>query len=83
VASRGRSPAPTAESRPEAPAGKPVPARRDLRRVGTNFAIYSEAAERVALCLFDRDGTETRTPLTEMAAWVGHGYAFSVGLGQR
>ena len=27
---------------------------------GTNFALFSEAAEKVELCLFDDDGTETR-----------------------
>ena len=27
---------------------------------GTNFAIYSEVAEAVELCLFDADGTESR-----------------------
>ncbi len=27
---------------------------------GTNFALFSEVAERVELCLFDADGTETR-----------------------
>ena len=27
---------------------------------GTNFALFSEAAERVELCLIDEDGTERR-----------------------
>src|SRR4029079_4521247 len=27
---------------------------------GTNFPIFSEAAEKIELCLFDADGTETR-----------------------
>ena len=27
---------------------------------GTNFALFSEVAERVELCLFDADGTEER-----------------------
>ena len=31
---------------------------------GTNFALFSEAAERVELCLFDDDGNETRIELT-------------------
>ena len=30
---------------------------------GTNFALFSEVAERVELCLFDEDGTETRVEL--------------------
>ena len=63
--------------------GSPFPLGASYDGVGTNFAIVSEAAERVDLCLFDADGTETRTPLTEMAAWVWHGYAPIVGPGQR
>jgi glycogen operon protein len=50
---------------------------------GTNFALFSEAADRVDLCLFDDAGTETRVPLTEMAAHVWHGYAPNIGPGQR
>jgi glycogen operon protein len=63
--------------------GSPFPLGANYDGVGTNFAIFSEAAELVELCLFDDDGTETRTPLTEMAAWVWHGYAPNVGPGQR
>lgn len=33
---------------------------------GTNFALFSEVAERVELCLFDRDREETRVELTEV-----------------
>src|SRR5438105_8110692 len=32
---------------------------------GTNFALFSEVAEHVELCLFDADGTETRVDLPE------------------
>jgi glycogen operon protein len=63
--------------------GSPFPLGASYDGVGTNFAIFSEAAERVELCLFDNEGTETRVPLTEMAAWVWHGYAPNVGPGQR
>ena len=63
--------------------GSPFPLGASYDGVGTNFAIFSEAAERVELCLFDDEGTETRVPLTEMAAWVWHGYAPNVGPGQR
>jgi glycogen operon protein len=43
---------------------------------GTNFAIYSEHAEAVELCLFDRpDGPETaRIRLPERTTYVWHGY---------
>ena len=50
---------------------------------GTNFAIFSEPAERVELCLFDDDGTETRVPLTEVDAYVWHAYLPGVQAGQR
>ncbi|MBP3976854.1 glycogen debranching protein GlgX [Microbacterium sp. BLY] len=50
---------------------------------GTNFALFSEGAERVELCLFDDDGTETRVPLTEVDAFVWHGYLPTVQPGQR
>ena len=30
---------------------------------GTNFSVFSEAAERVELCLFDEDGEERRVAL--------------------
>jgi isoamylase len=50
---------------------------------GTNFALFSEVAERVELCLFDEDGTETRVALPERDAFVWHGYLPNVGPGQR
>ncbi len=50
---------------------------------GTNFALFSEAADRVELCLFDDSGAETRQTLTEVDGFVWHGYLPSVGPGQR
>jgi glycogen operon protein len=54
---------------------------------GTNFALFSEAAERVELCLIDsrRGGKvkETRVELTEVDAYVWHCYLPSVQPGQR
>ncbi|WP_432476193.1 glycogen debranching protein GlgX [Nocardioides sp. GXQ0305] len=54
---------------------------------GTNFALFSEVAERVELCLFEvgpRGGfTEQRIELTEVDAYVWHGYLPEVGPGQR
>jgi isoamylase len=50
---------------------------------GTNFALFSENAERVELCLFDDDGNETRVELTERAAFNWHCYLPGVGPGQR
>src|SRR3954467_8188720 len=50
---------------------------------GTNFALFSEIAERVELCLFDEAGNETRIPLRERDAFVWHGYLPNIGPGQR
>ena len=50
---------------------------------GTNFALFSEAADRVELCLFADDGTETRVRLPERDAFVWHGYLLNIGPGQR
>jgi isoamylase len=50
---------------------------------GTNFALFSEVAENVELCLFAEDGTETRVRLHERDAFVWHGYLPNVGPGQR
>ncbi|GAA1987521.1 glycogen debranching protein GlgX [Amycolatopsis minnesotensis] len=51
--------------------------------VGTNFSLFSEAAEYVELCLFDDDGKETRAKLEEVDGFVHHGYVLGVGPGQR
>ncbi len=51
--------------------------------VGTNFALFSEVAERVELCLFDEAGAETRMPLHEVDGFVWHGYLPGIGPGQR
>jgi isoamylase len=54
--------------------------------VGTNFALYSEAADKVELCLFDGPagpGSEERIALTEVDGYIWHGYLHGVGPGQR
>ncbi|HZG90392.1 MAG TPA: glycogen debranching protein GlgX [Pseudonocardia sp.] len=50
---------------------------------GTNFALFSEAAEKVELCLFSPRGKETRYPLNEVDGFVWHGYLPTVQPGQR
>lgn len=50
---------------------------------GTNFALFSENATGVELCLFDREDRETRLALTEVSNFVWHGYIPGVGPGQR
>ena len=50
---------------------------------GTNFAVFSEGAERVELCLFDDAGAEVRIPLVDVDAHVWHAYLPEVGPGRR
>ncbi len=50
---------------------------------GTNFALFSEHATGVDLCLFDEQDHETRIPLVERHHFVWHGYLPDVGPGQR
>ncbi|WP_121968335.1 glycogen debranching protein GlgX [Leptolyngbya sp. BC1307] len=50
---------------------------------GTNFAIFSENATQVELCLFSRRGKETRYPLREVYNFVWHGYFPEIEPGQR
>ncbi|HXX66078.1 MAG TPA: glycogen debranching protein GlgX [Polyangiaceae bacterium] len=50
---------------------------------GVNFALYSEAATAVALCLFDAAGEEMRIPVRQRSDFVWHVYVESVGPGQR
>ena len=50
---------------------------------GTNFALFSEIADRVELCLLDDDGSERRVEITEVDAYVWHVYLPSVQPGQR
>ncbi len=50
---------------------------------GTNFALFSEIADAVELCLISEDGSETRVPLEEVDGYVWHGYLPQVQPGQR
>ena len=63
--------------------GHPYPLGATFDGTGTNFAIFSEVAERIELCLFENDGTETRIELTEVDSFVWHAYLPSVQHGQR
>ncbi|GAA4219014.1 glycogen operon protein [Streptosporangium album] len=63
--------------------GDPYPLGATYDGAGTNFALFTEAAERVELCLFDEDNQETRVPFTECEGYVWHGYLPRVGPGQR
>ncbi|MCF3120081.1 glycogen debranching protein GlgX [Streptomyces arenae] len=50
---------------------------------GTNFAVFSETAERVELCLLGDDGSETAVELRESDAFVRHAYLPGIMPGQR
>ncbi|GAA2991013.1 glycogen operon protein [Microbacterium terrae] len=63
--------------------GSPYPLGATYDGGGTNFALYSEVAERVELCLFDDDGVESRIALVEVDAFVWHAYIPTVEPGQR
>jgi glycogen operon protein len=63
--------------------GNPQPLGAVFDGSGTNFALFSELATRVELCLFDDEGRETRVELPERTGFVWHGYLPRVGPGQR
>jgi glycogen operon protein len=65
--------------------GKPAPLGATWDGIGTNFAIFSEHATKVELCLFDScEATEEscRIPLTNQNAFVWHGYLEGIVPGQ-
>ncbi len=53
-----------------------------MRDGGVNFALASDVAESVTLCLFDEHGAESRVPLTTVDDGVWHGFVPGVGAGQ-
>ena len=50
---------------------------------GVNFALFSQVAEKVELCLFDEDDHETRIEMTEQNSYVWHNYIPGLQPGQR
>ncbi|MGA9491646.1 MAG: glycogen debranching protein GlgX [Mycobacterium sp.] len=50
---------------------------------GTNFAVFSEIADKVELCLIDDKGEESRICLDEVDGYVWHAYLPNVSPGQR
>ena len=60
--------------------GTPYPLGATWDGWGTNFALFSEVAERVELCLFGAGG-ETRIEVTEVDGFVWHAYVPDVGPG--
>lgn len=50
---------------------------------GVNFALYSQVAQKVELCLFDEHDAETRIEMTEQNSYVWHNYIPGLQPGQR
>ncbi|MER7762322.1 glycogen debranching protein GlgX [Streptomyces sp. NPDC097619] len=63
--------------------GQAYPLGATYDGAGTNFAVYSEAARRIELCLLHEDGSETAVELRETDAFVRHAYLPGVMPGQR
>jgi len=63
-------------SKPVVWPGKPYPLGSSWDGEGVNFALYSEHAEKVELCLFDASGKRetARVQLPEQTDMVWHGY---------
>ncbi|OBI35757.1 glycogen debranching protein GlgX [Mycobacterium colombiense] len=73
------APTPTGEVWP----GRAYPLGATYDGAGTNFAVFSEVAEKVELCLFDADGAESRIPLPEVDGFIWHAYIPNIEPGQR
>ena len=50
---------------------------------GVNFALFSQVADKVELCLFDENNHETRVEMTEKNSYVWHNYLPGIQPGQR
>jgi isoamylase len=70
-------------STPRIWSGESYPLGATFDGSGTNFCVFSRAAERVELCLFDETGAETRIDLPEMTGHSWHGYVPGIAPGQR
>ncbi|RYU15266.1 glycogen debranching protein GlgX [Nocardioides iriomotensis] len=63
--------------------GRPYPLGATYDGSGTNFALFSEVATKVELCLIDDGGRERRVEMAETDAFVHHVYLPGVQPGQR
>ena len=63
--------------------GKAYPLGANYDGFGTNFAVYSEVAQQVELCLFDAGGAERRVTLPEVDGFIWHGYLPNAEPGRR
>ncbi|WP_406280948.1 glycogen debranching protein GlgX [Embleya sp. NBC_00896] len=63
--------------------GHPFPLGASYDGTGVNFALYSDVATGVDLCLIDADGHEDRVSLREVDGGIWHGYIPGLQPGQR
>src|SRR5882757_49364 len=63
--------------------GHPFPLGAVYDGSGTNFALFSEVAEKVEVALIDDSGREERVVLDEVDGFIRHAYLPGVGPGQR
>jgi isoamylase len=63
--------------------GDPFPLGATITDAGTNFALFSEHAERVDLCLFDEHGNEERIEVSDTTFLTWHCFLPGVDAGQR
>lgn len=67
---------------PSITAGRPYPMGATPDADGVNFAVFSENATRIQVCLFDEEGDETRHDLSEREGGIWHGHFAGIGPGQ-
>lgn len=63
--------------------GEAYPLGSTYDGAGTNFALFSDVADKVELCLISEAGEETRIPLEEVDAHIWHCYLPGIMPGQR
>ena len=63
--------------------GRPFPLGATSDGSGTNFAVASQPAEQVMLCLFDPVGQQATLALPAVHDGIWHGYVPGIGPGQR
>src|SRR3954447_22136296 len=63
--------------------GRPYPLGATYDGAGVNFALFSQVADKVELCLISDDGSEERVELAETDAYVHHAYLPGIQPGQR
>ncbi len=61
--------------------GTEFPLGATVREGGTNFAVASDVADGMLLCLFDEAGTETQIPMGDYDAGVWHAFVPGAGAG--